>query len=335
MTKIYLQKPWKWSDSPHYKSLTEHPPDGISYLNGKDFNLITKQSHVKFYSKFKKVVRKSLKGFTSLPNARAINNTLETEYADLIHCCHCMSKDNKPWVMDLEFINQLWLNGEIGKKDKVLKILMNENCKAIMPWTNWCRDELIKRFPEIKDKVQVVYPAIPNGNFDRLYDLPLVNILYSSRFFNSKGGELAVEVMDKLTKKYENVNGTIVSNVPLEVKKKYQDNKQLTFKGLMSKMELEDEYKLSDIFLYPSRADTFGFQILEAMSFGLPVIACDFGARKELINGKNGLIVEEQDLLGVTEALVKDKKRRIAMSKAAEKTIIDKFSIDRRNKVLE
>ena len=60
-------------------------------------------------------------------------------------------------------------------------------------------------------------------------------------------------------------------------------------------MKLGDRMKMyekTDIFVYPGYTDTFGFSILEAMSFGIPIVTLDGFARKEIVeDGKTGFLV--------------------------------------------
>ena len=49
---------------------------------------------------------------------------------------------------------------KIGKK-KVKKILLKKNCKKILPWKKQTEKEIINEFPEIKNKIETVYPAVP------------------------------------------------------------------------------------------------------------------------------------------------------------------------------
>lgn len=52
-------------------------------------------------------------------------------------------------------------------------------------------------------------------------------------------------------------------------------------------------YPRADIFIQLSRMETFGYSILEAMSFGLPVVSCDFTAIREIVeDNANGYLVK-------------------------------------------
>jgi UDP-glucose:(heptosyl)LPS alpha-1,3-glucosyltransferase len=58
--------------------------------------------------------------------------------------------------------------------------------------------------------------------------------------------------------------------------------------------EVEKYYMAADIFILPSRFDTFGLVVLEAMAAGLPVIIShNVGARDLVEPGVNGFVLSE------------------------------------------
>ena len=350
--KVYLQSPWKWTDSPYYKYLREMPPKDIEYVNAQDFKLIENRKRMEMNTSVKQFIKKIIrKLYPSMPNAHWTRNA--SRY-DLIHCAHCLSKNKQPWVCDIEYMGQFWATGACGdlsSKKRILKILKRPYCKKILAWTEWARDGIIKEFPEIKNKIDVAYPAIPLPKIKKKKDDGKIRLLFVSRRFYFKGGLYALEVMGRLTKKYDNVEGILVSDVPEEVYEKYKGNKKIKFLGMVPQKKLFEEiYPSCNIFVYPSFTDTFGFAIIEAMSFGLPVVSVDGQSRKELIeNGVSGFVVDLtegfgfkldkienkkvlRDLEKKTEELIKDEKLRNKMSKKCRKVIKSgKFSIRERN----
>jgi glycosyltransferase involved in cell wall biosynthesis len=354
--KVYLQKPWKLSeDSQYYKLLKENPPNGIEYISFSKRSLLQKGKSVFIFDLVKRVIRRIVKLFySSMPNA---NYDSEGDKYDLIHCMRCMSKNKKPWICDIEFPGGFWITtypkyGEARKS--VLEYLQSPYCKKIMPWTKWCADKITELFPEIRDKVEVVYPAIESKKFKKIKTGKMV-LLYVSRRFYFKGGLYALEVMDRVTKENESVEGWIVSDVPDEIYKKYRDNKNIKFLGTLTQKELFARiYPSADIFLYPSFTDTFGYVILEAMSFGLPVISVGGLSRKEIVeNGKTGVLIKElkedfdpeilekldreisKEILIATRKLLKDGRGIEKMSKNCIRVVkTGKFSINERNKKL-
>jgi glycosyltransferase involved in cell wall biosynthesis len=355
--KVYLQKPWRFSeDSQYYTLLKKSPPEGIEYIFPKKSELIQKSRNLFFLDSTKIVIRNMIKKlYPSMPNA---NYDKEGQKYDLIHCMRCMSKNKKPWICDLEFAGSLWITIEPKKnksREQIIQYLKSPYCKKIIPWTEWCAKEIITFFPQIKDKVEVVYPAINKKNFKKVNTGKTI-LLYVSRRFYFKGGLYALEVMDRITKENKKVEGWIVSDVPKEVYEKYKENKQLKFLGTQPQKELFKKiYPRADIFLYPSFTDTFGYVMLEAMSFGLPVVSIEGQSRREVITDNHtGKIVylntEFSDLKllrelnekivvelkKATDTLIKNKKIRGKMSKnCIAETSIGKFSIKERNKKIK
>lgn len=75
---------------------------------------------------------------------------------------------------------------------------------------------------------------------------------------------------------------TIVGDGPYlaELKQKYP---QVTFLGYKYGKELADIYAQHDIFAFPSRTDTFGIVMIEAMCNGLPVAGFDVAGPRDVI----------------------------------------------------
>lgn len=351
--RVYLQYPWKFPDSPYYKSLVDNPPEGIEYLNiEKQKGVIINKKKFLFSNKLKRIIRdvfSSLK--ISIPNSHL---SPRGDY-DLIHCAHCLSKNlNESWVADFESKWQIYVGDKTEKaKKKVRKILQRENCKKILAWTEETKKEIVNNFPEIKSKIEVVYPAIPIKKIIKKNE-GKINLIFSGRYFYWKGGLHALETIDRLTKKYKNVYGIVNSEIPEEIKKNYLSNKKIKFYELIPQEKLFGLYHESDIMVYPGYSDTFGFGFLEAMSFGIPVITVDGFARKELIEeGKTGFVIEknfelnektikeieEKIIIKIeekTSILIENKKLRDKMSqKCIQEIESGKFSIKERNKKLK
>ena len=275
---------------------------------------------------------------------------------DLIHCAHCLSKNkDKPWITDFEAYWQLWASTKQTKKgiEKARKVLRSKNCKKILPWTEKIKKELLSFFPELKDKIELVYPAIPLKKSKKISKKD-VTLIFSSRYFYWKGGLHALEAIDRLTKKYSNVRAIMNSQVPEEMKQKYSKNKKIEFYGLIPQKKLFELYEKADVLIYPGYTDSFGFAYLEAMSFGIPTITVDGWSRKELISeGKTGFVLERPrkfkwDKIGIEEEkivekivekaslLIENKKLREKVSKNCIKEIKQgRFSIKERNKKLK
>jgi glycosyltransferase involved in cell wall biosynthesis len=70
---------------------------------------------------------------------------------------------------------------------------------------------------------------------------------------------------------------------------------EVCFTGYRTGQELRDLFAAADVFVFPSRSDTFGVVLLEAMASGVPVAAYPVtGPIETVLNGVNGYL--DQDL---------------------------------------
>jgi len=91
---------------------------------------------------------------------------------------------------------------------------------------------------------------------------------------------------------YPNVTKIMVGDGPMleEYKKKYPD---VIFTGFKTGKDLADYYAKADVFVFPSRWETFGIVMIEAMACGTPVAAfpCD-GPKDVIDDGVTGYMDE-------------------------------------------
>jgi glycosyltransferase involved in cell wall biosynthesis len=79
----------------------------------------------------------------------------------------------------------------------------------------------------------------------------------------------------------------------------------VTFAGELHGEELAIAFASADFFVFPSTTDTYGRVVAEAMASGLPCIVSDLGGPKEMVRkGINGMIVEANNHLALTDAIV-------------------------------
>lgn len=68
---------------------------------------------------------------------------------------------------------------------------------------------------------------------------------------------------------------------------------RVVFKGFVEHDRLPNEYTKADLFVFPSRNESFGLAICEAMAMGLPVVSTRVGAIPEIVEDrKTGILVD-------------------------------------------
>ncbi|MDP2527940.1 glycosyltransferase family 4 protein [Maribacter dokdonensis] len=89
-------------------------------------------------------------------------------------------------------------------------------------------------------------------------------------------------------------------------------------------------YQLFDVFVLPSRSDTFGLVAVEAMMSECCVIRSDSnGAYDQIQHGENGFIFpmdDEVELAKLLEKVLKSEELRNTLGAAAKKTALEKFT---------
>jgi glycosyltransferase involved in cell wall biosynthesis len=88
----------------------------------------------------------------------------------------------------------------------------------------------------------------------------------------------------------------------------------------------------ADVFLLISNWEGLPISILEAMSYGLPVIASDVaGVKEEVLDGVNGFVVPRKDAQSITSAisaLYYDRQMALAMGEQSRERFEKYFTID-------
>jgi len=89
--------------------------------------------------------------------------------------------------------------------------------------------------------------------------------------------------------------------------------------GILRGEPLADAYANMDLFVFPSRTDTFGNVVLEAFASGVPAVVTDAGGPKFIVrHGISGLVAASDDeFIGHTAELLRNAPRRLQMATAA------------------
>ncbi len=121
-------------------------------------------------------------------------------------------------------------------------------------------------------------------------------------------------------------------------KKAEQDamSHSIIFRGFCQNMD--DLYLHSNIYFHPSRQESHGLAILEAMSYRLPVVSSNAGGIPEsVINGKTGFLHDCDDIDGFFNSiclLLSNPEKAKLLGSNGFDNIIKKFSIDSQDKMI-
>ncbi len=82
-----------------------------------------------------------------------------------------------------------------------------------------------------------------------------------------------------------------------------QVHNQVVFLGALGRAQVVEAMRQCDVFVLPSRYETFGVTVIEALSCGKPVVATRCGGPNEVVHDHNGLLVPPEDTAALGEAL--------------------------------
>jgi glycosyltransferase involved in cell wall biosynthesis len=123
----------------------------------------------------------------------------------------------------------------------------------------------------------------------------------------------------------------------IQLAKKLCIEKSIIFENFRN--DIPDVLYSSDIYCLPSLWEGFPIGLLEAMAMGKPVVATTVDGSVEIIeNGKNGMLIEPQDipmLAGAINNLINDKALKDQLGQAARQTIINEFDVCKMTKKIE
>jgi len=115
--------------------------------------------------------------------------------------------------------------------------------------------------------------------------------LYVGRIAPEKNIEEAATAVCGLRRRFPAVRFVLVGDGPLRHKLEHR-HPEFLFCGTQVGEELARHYASADLFLFPSRTETFGNVVTEAMASGLAVVAYDRAAAAEHIrHNMNGMLV--------------------------------------------
>lgn len=156
---------------------------------------------------------------------------------------------------------------------------------------------------------------------------PELRILWVASFYPRKAFPLALEALAKVNPlvpfKFTVLGGgTLSSYVPDWIKKFGLEGK-VEYRGRASWAEVKNAYLNSDVFLFTSLRDSFGSQLLEAMSQALPVITLDHHGARDFVPAGAGIKVPVTSpadtvskLAQAVEYVFKHPEERLQMGKA-------------------
>jgi len=296
-----------WKSTLTYRWSMQFPPQGYQFvmpspLPSHVFSSLSKKGYVyKIYDCSAPflplpVIKAYLEKFKPLP----------TDHRLIYAVAHLVFR-REPWVLDMQTERFPVLIGGMRYiryfRKLLLHLLSSPYCRKIIYWIEAGKRDLVARLGmrELEDKVEVVYWGVTKRNIHRVCRDDKVKLLFvgsgnipTTLHFHHRGGKEVVEAFLELNRRYDNLELTIRSCVPSNVRERLRGTKNVRIlECILSSEELEEEFRTADIFVHPTR-DTPGAIYPEVMSYGLPIVTTDIWANAEFVkHGRTGLLVHD------------------------------------------
>lgn len=150
-----------------------------------------------------------------------------------------------------------------------------------------------------REQFRVIYPGVehpPTSNSAHHQAKDTLRLLFVGRVIRQKGVHIAIEAV-RLLATTHSVRLTIVGRTPpweMSYRRDLQKRARglpIRFNGFVKPQDMASIYSAHDALLCPSQShEAFGLVNIEAMSYGLPVIASDVGGIPEAV-GEGGILV--------------------------------------------
>ncbi|MCJ7709167.1 MAG: glycosyltransferase, partial [Anaerolineales bacterium] len=153
--------------------------------------------------------------------------------------------------------------------------------------------------------------------------------------------EAMVEVVRALPSASLVIPGPFTAHTPklaaLAVRLGISEN--VLFLGQISEQDLQRLYREAAVYCYPAPEEDFGMGVIEAMAWGVPVVAWNHaGPTVTVTDGESGYLAEPFKIDSYAQAMTRlllDPERRARMGKAARERVEASFTWDRHARILE
>jgi len=195
------------------------------------------------------------------------------------------------------------------------------------------RKELVQQLPEFAPRVQVIHNGVrfdssTEGPIPRAPDVKRPYLLCVAAHNRKKGIDVLLKAFVKVRGERPDLRLRLAGEGPLTPSLvKMAESLELTdsveFLGAQSQAEIAHLLRGCEVFVLPSRAESFGISALEALLMRRPVVATAVGGLPEVIvPGKSGILVPPDDPDRLAEAILRvlgdsDLRESLAKSGAA------------------
>ncbi|MEW6682138.1 MAG: glycosyltransferase family 4 protein [Nitrospirota bacterium] len=177
------------------------------------------------------------------------------------------------------------------------RVLLSDRCRQIRCMSEACRKSLRSLFGErVYQKASVHYPCIPQvvQSVDGLAQ-DGCRFLFVGTQFDIKGGVALLKAFQRVYERAPTATLDVVTHLPsqhVELASRCPGSR--VHRAQFTREQIHEQFmRKADVLVLPSYVESFGMVVLEALAYGLGVIATDVYALGEMvIDGRNGSLIK-------------------------------------------
>ena len=207
-------------------------------------------------------------------------------------------------------------------------------------------EEVEERYDVAIDRRRIGF--VPHGLFDMAIGVEVVphsgpvRVLLVGRLEGRKGVDLLLDAVPRLADRglefsvHLAGDDSLVSVGDLTYREHFEKqwptlSDHVEFLGRIDDTELRRQYAEADIVVVPSRFESFGLTLLEAMMFSTPVVCSDIGGMREIVvDGETGVLIAPESVDELTAALarlIEDPVLRLEMGARGRHLYEERYSV--------
>lgn len=213
---------------------------------------------------------------------------------------------------------------------KIIRYLFRKTNLIIVLSNSW-KEFYIKNLDLEESKIAVLPNPVklPSQNkYNKTSNI--VKFIFLGRIGERKGAFELIKAFSQIPAQYRNLSAlTMAGDGDAEVARNLVNDLNLadkvTILDWINSQERDNLLAESDVFVLPSHNEGLPMAMIEAMSFGLPVITTPVGGIPELItDGNNGILIEPGnigELSAAMKSLIKNENIRASLGIEAEQSV--------------
>lgn len=215
------------------------------------------------------------------------------------------------------FSNSSTISKVLNKCDCI--IVLSQSWKSFFKSITTCR------------RIEVVENIIvPPIRLNVIKDKSKIHFLFMGLITEQKG---IFDLLDVITEHkrefYDSIRLHIGGNGKVDELKLYVEKNRLhdivCFEGWVSGEKKTELYNLADVYILPSYTEGMPLSILEAMSYGLPILTTPVGGIPEVVDSRNGILFAPGDKQGIFNAImsivINSDKRKLMSENSRNKSL--------------